>query len=187
MGFRIMDLPNLTDVIGARRIEVAQTPISQPIGPPVRFQGIFKKQFGRSVWVYRGSNIILRNGHQIGASIDGAGGGENKSLNFRVNSRIQKSEGCLYVVFEVLAWILNRFADICVSSKVHYGAHATQHFVQYGNILDIGMHKFKSIRKTPATGGQIVIDDDGVAMSPESASCMATDVSCSSNNENGRF
>jgi len=66
-----------------------------------------------------------------------------------------------------------------MGGKVHHRVHARQHRPELGFVGDVTFHQFEALRQAPEAGGEIVIEQNFIAGTPQRARRVTPDITCS--------
>src|SRR5258705_892760 len=163
MCLRIVDLDNLPTLIRSGGVEVPQGGIAQTVCAIVSLKRMFKEQLADPVRIDRLPRRILLNWNGCWRTVNGAGRGENKSLDATVNAGIQERQRILDVVAEILARIHSRLAHIGVSGEMDDRLDAPQFAPNLLPVADLTHDQLEAFCKEFMPRRKIVVDDDLVA------------------------
>src|SRR6266478_3977311 len=127
MGLGIMQLADFTALICAGGVEVAQTGRAQAVSSIVGFKRILTEKFGSTIWIDRLARVILRDRNLGRLAIDGARRRKHEAADTRIERGVQKTQGCLDIVAEILARVLDRLTHIGVGREVHDTIHTFEY------------------------------------------------------------
>src|SRR6266446_7616305 len=108
MTLRIVDLANLTAVIGSRRIEIAQTHRAQSVSAAISPERVFEKKLRRPIGIDRLARRLLDNRNLLRDAVHSAGRGKHEAANTGVHGAIQETERRDDIVPEILARVFDR-------------------------------------------------------------------------------
>ena len=183
MSFRIVELANFAAFVGPGGVEITETHRAQSVSAAVSLQRVFKKKFRCAVGIHRFARGPLGDRTLFGDAVHSAAGGEHEAANTGVQRGVQQGERAENVVPEIFARVLDRLANIGVGGKVHHRVHAREHWPEPGFVGDVALHKFEALRQSAKSGGEIVIEHDLIAGTPQRARRMTADVACSAGHQ----
>jgi len=125
---------------GAGDIEIAKSNVLESGVFAIVGEYIFKGEFGFAVWIDGRLGMVFGDRHDVGFTVNGAGGGEDQIGDAVAKHGIEKEYAASHVGDVEGAGVLHGFLDEGLAGEMHNGvdAMAAEDFFERGGVAEIG-------------------------------------------------